>query len=213
MINVIIVDDHPLIRLGIKSSLSVYKDEIRVVGEAATADELFLMLPKVETDVILLDIQMPGISSEDAVKKLKSEYSNIKIIIVSSNYEEETIFRLVELGIDGFVPKMSDVTEIRNAIFEVSLGSNYYGVDMSKIIKAVNNSKKLSASLMSEFTDREKEVMHLCCDGLLSKEIASQLNISSRTVEMHKSNIFKKLGINSTIELLKWAIGHGVVKL
>ena len=84
---------------------------------------------------------------------------------------------------------------------------------MSKIIKAVNNSKKLSASLMSEFTDREKEVMHLCCDGLLSKEIASQLNISSRTVEMHKSNIFKKLGINSTIELLKWAIGHGVVKL
>ena len=152
-------------------------------------------------------------SSEDAVKKLKSEYSNIKIIIVSSNCEEETIFRLVELGIDGFVPKMSDVTEIRNAIYKVSLGSNYYGVDMSKIIKAVNNSKKLSASLMSEFTDREKEVMHLCCDGLLSKEIASQLNISSRTVEMHKSNIFKKLGINSTIELLKWAISHGVVKL
>ena len=213
MIDVIIVDDHPLIRLGIKSSLSVYKDEIRVVGEAPTADELFLMLPKVETDVILLDIQMPGMSCEDAVKKLKSEYSNIKIIIVSSNYEGETIFRLVELGIDGFVPKMSDVTEIRNAIYEVSLGSNYYGVDMSKIIKAVNNSKKLSASLMSEFTDREKEVMHLCCDGLLSKEIASQLNISSRTVEMHKSNIFKKLGINSTIELLKWAIGHGVVKL
>mgnify|MGYP003536491455 FL=1 len=213
MMNVIIVDDHPLIRLGIKSSLSVYKDEIRVVGEAPTADELFLMLPKVETDLILLDIQMPGMSSEDAVKKLKSEYSNIKIIIVSSNCEEETIFRLVELGIDGFVPKMSDVTEIRNAIYKVSLGSNYYGGDMSKIIKAVNNSKKLSASLMSEFTDREKEVMHLCCDGLLSKEIASQLNISSRTVEMHKSNIFKKLGINSTIELLKWAIGHGVVKL
>lgn len=213
MINVVIVDDHPLIRLGIKSSLSKFDDEIKIVGEASSADELFLMLHKVETDVILLDIQMPGMSCEDAVKKLRTEYTDIKIIIVSSNYEEDMIFRLVELGINGFVPKTANVTEIRNAIHEVSLDSNYYGVDMSKIIKAVNNSKKLSASLMSEFTDREKEVVRLCCDGLLSKEIASQLNISSRTVEMHKSNIFKKLGINSTIELLKWAIGHGVVKL
>ena len=142
MINVIVVDDHPLMRLGIKSSLSKFADEIKVVGEASTADELFQVLPDLDVDVVLLDIQMPGMSCEEAVKKLKSEHGDIKVIIVSSNYEEETIFRLVESGIDGFVPKMSKVEEIRNAILEVSLGSKYYGVDVSKIIKAVSDSKR-----------------------------------------------------------------------
>lgn len=213
MINVIVVDDHPLMRLGIKSSLSKFADEIKVVGEASTADELFQIIPDLDVDVILLDIKMPGMPCDEAVKKLKSEHGDIKVIIVSSNYEEETIFRLVESGIDGFVPKMAKVEEIRNAISEVHLGSKYYGVDVSKIIKAVSDSKRLYSSSVSDFSDREKEVMQLCCDGLFSKEIASRLNISPRTVEMHKSNIFKKLGINTTIELLKWAISHGVVKL
>ena len=90
MINVIVVDDHPLMRLGIKSSLSKFVDEIKVVGEASTADELFQVLPDLDVDVILLDIQMPGMSCEEAVKKLKSERSDIKVIIVSSNYEEES---------------------------------------------------------------------------------------------------------------------------
>ena len=122
MINVIVVDDHPLMRLGIKSSLQKFVDEIKVVGEASTADELFKVLQDLDVDVILLDIQMPGMSCEEAVKKLKSERSDIKVIIVSSNYEEETIFRLVEFGIDGFVPKMAKVEDIRNAILEVFLG-------------------------------------------------------------------------------------------
>lgn len=209
-VRIILVDDHPLMRLGIKSSLSSY-DEIVIVAETSSADELFIVLTNTEVDVILLDIQMPGTSCEVAVRKIKSEYENVKIIILSSQSENDVIFRLLRAGIDGFVTKTSNVEVIKKAISEVCLGSKYYGTDVLRIIGEGDTSQQ--DPIIMELTGREKEVTQLCCDGLLSKEIAKRLNISPRTVEMHKSNIFKKLNVNNTIELLKWAIEHGVVKI
>lgn len=213
IIKIILVDDHPLMRLGIKSSLSKYNDEINIVAEASNADEMFTILPNEEIDMVLLDVQMPGMLCEDAVLKLKSEYPNIKIIIISSACDNKLLYKLVENGINGFIPKMANVEDIKTAIQEVMLGFKYYGVDIARILKEVKNSMEISESVMSKLTHREKEIMQLCCDGLLSKEIASRLDISPRTVEMHKANIFKKLDINNTIELAKWAIEHGVVKI
>lgn len=211
-VRIILVDDHPLMRLGIKSSLSSY-DEIVIVAETSSADELFIVLTNTEVDVILLDIQMPGTSCEVAVRKIKSEYENVKIIILSSQSENDVIFRLLRAGIDGFVTKTSNVEVIRKAISEVSLGSKYYETDVLRIIREGEGDASQQDLMILELTEREKEVTQLCCDGLLSKEIAKRLNISPRTVEMHKSNIFKKLNVNNTIELLKWAIEHGVVKI
>lgn len=211
LINVILVDDHPLMRLGVKASLMSYKDEINVAGEASSADELFSILPDKKVDVVLLDIQMPGMSCEDAVRKLKKDFPKLKILILSSINEDEIIYRLIKVGIDGFVPKTTNIEKIKTAIRNVYSGLSYYGVDITKIMGRTN--QDAPSSLIAELTEREKEVIVLCCDGLLSKEIASRLNISHRTVEMHKSNIFKKLGVNNTIELLKWSIEHGIVKL
>jgi DNA-binding NarL/FixJ family response regulator len=211
LINVILVDDHPLMRLGVKASLMSYKDEINVAGEASSADELFSILPDKKVDVVLLDIQMPGMSCEDAVRKLKKDFPKLKILILSSINEDEIIYRLIKVGIDGFVPKTTNIEKIKTAIRNVYSGLSYYGVDITKIMGHGN--QDASSSLIAELTEREKEVIVLCCDGLLSKEIASRLNISHRTVEMHKSNVFKKLGVNNTIELLKWSIEHGIVKL
>ena len=211
LINVILVDDHPLMRLGVKASLMSYKDEINVAGEAYSADELFSILPDKDVDVVLLDIQMPGMSCEDAVRKLKKDFPKLKILILSSINEDEIIYRLIKVGIDGFVPKTTNIEKIKTAIRNVYSGLSYYGVDITKIMGRSN--QDMPSSSLAELTEREKEVIVLCCDGLLSKEIASRLNISHRTVEMHKSNIFKKLGINNTIELLKWSIEHGIVKL
>lgn len=211
LINVILVDDHPLMRLGVKASLMAYKGEINVAGEVSSADELFSILPDKEVDVVLLDIQMPGMSCEDAVRKLKKDFPKVKILILSSINEDEIIYRLIKVGIDGFVPKTTNIEKIKTAIHNVYSGISYYGVDVTKIMGRSN--QDTPSSSLAELTEREKEVIVLCCDGLLSKEIASRLNISHRTVEMHKSNIFKKLGINNTIELLKWSLEHGVVKL
>lgn len=211
LINVILVDDHPLMRLGVKASLMSYKDEINVAGEASSADELFSILPDKKVDVVLLDIQMPGMSCEDAVRKLKKDFPKLKILILSSINEDEIIYRLIKVGIDGFVPKTTNIEKIKTAIRNVYSGLSYYGVDITKIMG--RNDHERPSSSIAELTEREKEVIVLCCDGLLSKEIALRLNISHRTVEMHKSNIFKKLGVNNTIELLKWSIEHGIVKL
>lgn len=211
LINVILVDDHPLMRLGVKASLMAYKGEINVAGEVSSADELFSILPDKEVDVVLLDIQMPGMSCEDAVRKLKKDFPKVKILILSSINEDEIIYKLIKVGIDGFVPKTTNIEKIKTAIHNVHSGISYYGVDVTKIMGRSN--QDTPSSSLAELTEREKEVIVLCCDGLLSKEIASRLNISHRTVEMHKSNIFKKLGINNTIELLKWSLEHGVVKL
>lgn len=213
LIKIILVDDHPLMRLGVKSSLSFYKDELKVVAEASTADELLEIIPKYEVDVILLDIQMPGMSCEEAVKILKTNCSDVKIIILSSSTDSEVLYKLVELGIDGFVPKTSNIEIIKYAVKEVHSGSKYYGANIMKIIKDLEQTRSKLSNVMTELTEREKEVMQMCCEGLCSKEIASKLNISHRTVEMHKANIFKKLNINSTVELLKWAVEHGVVAL
>lgn len=213
LIKIILVDDHPLMRLGVKSSLSAYKDELNVVAEASTADELLEIIHRYKVDVILLDIQMPGMSCEEAVRILKTNYSDVKIIILSSSTDKEVLYKLVELGIDGFVPKTSNIEIIKSAIKEVNSGTRYYGADILKIIKEFEQSVTSATSITSALTEREKEVMQMCCEGLCSKEIASKLNISHRTVEMHKANIFKKLDINSTVELLKWAVEHGLVAL
>ena len=214
MTRIIIVDDHNFFRMMLKTMLQTSCPDIFVAGEAATGEELFRLLPHTEADLVVLDVNLPDVWGVDVTRRLRSEYPKLKIIAVSGENTAETIQAMIEAGIDGFVSKQSSgVNELESAIHSVMNGVEYFGRDISSIIFDVYVAKKKTSTVTSEFTDREREIIHLCRDGLQCKEIAGRLGISVYTVNAHKRNIFEKLGINNTVEMVQYALEKGIIRI
>jgi DNA-binding NarL/FixJ family response regulator len=192
---------------------SAYPD-VSVTGEADSGKALFALLPSTPADVILLDINLPGMSGVEIARKLRSEYPDIKILAISAENAAETIKAMLEAGINGFISKQqSDADELAEAIRTVASGLEYYGRDISTIMLGVYVSKKKTTTVTNEFTDRERDIIILCRDGLMCKEIADRLGISINTVNTHKKNIFQKLGINNTVEMVQFALKNGIIRI
>jgi len=214
MIHVIVVDDHALFRLGAKSALNDKYFGISVVGEAESGTELFGILKTTHADIVLLDISLPDMSGIEIARRLRDEYPLIKILVISIDNTVSAVQALMNVGINGFISKRhGSADELPEAIHTIMDGFEYYGKDISRIIYDIYVSKEAEAGIITEFTKREKEIIALCRNGLMSKEIASHLKISPRTVDTHKNNIFKKIGINNSIEMVQYALKHGIITL
>ncbi len=211
MISVFIVDDHALIRIGTKTFLEKQVGVVTVVGEAENGVELFEQLSEMSQlpDVLLLDIVMPQMSGIEAVKKLKKEYPNIKVLMLSAETSMNTISELLDLQIDGFISKSAPYNELLGAILSVARGVEYFGKDIATLIDEINIIK----GNMESLTDREKEVMHYVASGMSVKEISEQIHIASRTVETHKNNIFRKMGFKSSFDMILFALRYGIISL
>ncbi len=203
-IKITIVDDHKIVRQGLKSLL-IGCNSIQVIESVGTAKELFNHLQQTIPDIIILDIGLPDISGIDVLKKLYNDEINVKTIILSAYGTEENISNAIIAGASGFLPKNTSREEFINAIKIVHSGDVYFGENISNIIykNYVSSIKNKNKTIL---TNREIEVVKLICTGLSYKEIANILNISVRTIETHKKNIFDKLEINSSIDLIKYAI-------
>ena len=207
--NIAILDDHELIRVGIRSILHPLPHVITI--DVATADELFEQLESgTPCDLVLLDILMPGTNGIEVAQRLRAEYSDIKIIVVSVDTKEYVITQLMQIGIDGFVSKNGPLEEIQLAISSVEEGVPYYGRDISVLVRDVVDARldKKSSALL---TRRELEIIEACCQGKLGREIADEFHISLRAVNSHKTNIFNKLGLNSSVEMVRFALEHGII--
>ncbi len=193
--NIAIIDDHELIRLGLRSILSATPHEVTI--DVATANALFEQLQSgTPCDLILLDILLPETSGVEVAQRLRAEYPNIKIIVVSMETKEYTLIQLMQIGIDGFISKNGPMEEVCAAINSVEEGVPYYGHDLALLVRDIVDARldKKSSALL---TKRELEIIEACCSGMLGKEIAEKFNISLRAVNSHKTNIFNKLGLNS----------------
>ena len=211
-VRIILVEDHPLSRMGLKMSLSSQPERFQVVAEAGSAAEFhYLMDRGIQADVLVLDIILPDGTGIDIARKLRAEGHPIHILVLSAENDEQTILQLLEIGIDGFVSKMIDPRELMTAIEFVADGAEYYGKDISKLIRDIHTSRKDRSD--SAFTEREREIITLCSEGLSAKEIAAKLFISTDTVNAHKYNIFKKLGISNSVELVRYALRNGIIRL
>lgn len=207
--NIAILDDHELIRVGIRSILHPLPHVITI--DVATADELFEQLESgTPCDLVLLDILMPGTNGIEVAQRLRAEYSDIKIIVVSVDTKEYVITQLMQIGIDGFVSKNGPLEEVQLAISSVEEGVPYYGRDISVLVRDVVDARldKKSSALL---TRRELEIIEACCQGKLGREIADEFHISLRAVNSHKTNIFNKLGLNSSVEMVRFALEHGII--
>ncbi|MBQ8070666.1 MAG: response regulator transcription factor [Bacteroidales bacterium] len=207
---IIMVEDHQLFRLGISTALKSQPEKYNVVGEASNAAEFFQIIETTDADIVLLDIHLPDQSGIEIARKLIQLRPAMKILVLSAENDAETISKLIETGINGFISKNATMKELFIAIDYIEEGAEYFGKDISKIIRDIKVAKKDGKD---QFTERENEIIALCSEGLTAKEIADRMYINVATVNTHKNNIFKKLGINNSVELVIYAMKNGIIKL
>jgi DNA-binding NarL/FixJ family response regulator len=214
-ITLVIVDDHQIVRDGIKAMLLCHK-EINVIGEAADCIELYTLLEQNQPDIIVLDISMPGKTGVEITRELIEKNPETKILILTANTDEQSIMDSIKAGAAGFLNKDTSREEFISAIKSIYHGEGYFGEKLSKIIyrsyiqhiKSVREPEKEIG-----LSEREIQIVKLFSEGLSSKEIADKIFLSPRTVETHKSNILEKLNLKNNIELVKYAIKNGIIEL
>jgi DNA-binding NarL/FixJ family response regulator len=216
-IKLIIVDDHPIVRDGI-SVLLMNVSNIEIIGEAADSYELDDLLKNIKPDIILMDISMPGESGITITEKLKVKQPDIKIIMLTADVNDNSIFDSLKAGALGYLPKNAKRNEIIDAINNVYEGKEYIAESItSNVLKTyiskARDIKPHDSKHEVELSKREIEIVELFSEGLTYKEIANRLFISTRTVESHKNNILEKLELKTIVDLVKYAIKHNIIKL
>ncbi len=209
-IRILLVDDHPLVIEGI---IARFEDEesIVVVGQAGSGHEALEQARATRPDVVLMDVSMPDMDGIEAMRQLKMELPEIKVLILSMHDEQEYVVRLMQLGATGYVLKDIGSDELLKAIEAVYQGSTYFSAGISQSLFSRFDEARLTTDEL--LTKREEEVIKLIAEGECNKNIARILDISVRTVETHRHNIKKKLGIHSAAGLTRYAIENGLVKL
>ncbi len=204
-IKVMLIDDHPLVLEGIRSVLETY-DHIEVVGAQPSAKTGLAVAKKTLPDVVLMDINMPEMNGIDAIELFKDQLPNTKLLMLSMHDSREYISTSTMYGASGYVLKDVSTTEIVTAIEKVAAGGTYFSTGVSQVLMGEEN-KQSVASLL---TTREQAVLLLVAEGLSNKDVAVKLEISIRTVETHRKNIKKKLGISTTAGLTRYVISNGL---
>jgi two-component system invasion response regulator UvrY len=210
MINVMLVDDHGLVRTGIKRLLKDVSG-IEVVAEAESGEQAIRQVRKEKPDVILMDISMPGIGGLEATRKISQVVPGVKIIAVTIHDDDPFPARLLEAGASGYLTKGCDVQEIVNAIRSVHLGKQYITPEIAHklALSFVNEREK---SPLERLTPRETQVMLMVVQGETNKAISEKLCLSPKTTSTYRYRLFEKLGVDNDVELTRFAIRHGLIR-
>lgn len=211
---IVVVDDHTLFRNGLRTLLDA-TEGFTVIGEASNGEEFLAMLPTIEPDVVLLDIEMPRMNGIVAAEEALKRYPGLKIITLSMYGDEDYYFKMVSFGVQGFILKNSEIKEVVTAIETVVDGGSYFSQEL--LFNLVSNLKSTPSSVPEdspeELSQRESEILLHICRGESNSEIADSLFISKRTVDKHRSNILAKTGCKNTANLVVYAIKNNLVEI
>lgn len=212
-INIMIADDHSMVREGIKQLLELDGD-ILVVAEANNGKQCLDILDEKQTDVLLLDINMPNMNGLQVLQYIRDKKIKVKVLILTIHNEVEYLMRAVEIGVNGYVLKDSDSSVLKKAIFSVHKGETFIQPELAPLLKIKMDEKNNMIDTTEEYlTKREIEVLKLIAEGLFNKEIAYTLDISEKTVKNHVSNIFKKINVSDRTQAAVYAIKNNFVNL
>ncbi len=212
-IKVLLVDDHTILRDGIKSLLET-EDHIKVVGEAVNGEEALQKVEKLSPDVVLMDISMPKMNGIQATSQISEEYPDIKILILTMHDEEGYVQPIFQAGAAGYVVKRTATRELVSAIEGVVEGNTILHPSVTETLLAEGQgSDSDDGDMYDGLTERELEILTLIAEGLTNQEIADELYISIKTVQAHRANIMDKLGLNDRVALTKYAIRKGLISL
>jgi DNA-binding NarL/FixJ family response regulator len=213
-ITILLADDHPIVRRGSRALLEA-EPEFRIIDEV---DDGLAAVERAETlrpDVLLLDLMMPGLNGLDVTRQVGQRSPGTRVIILSMYANEAYVLEALRNGAAAYVLKKSSPDELVQAVHEVVAGRSFLSRSLSQ--RAIEAYKRKAQEIPPDpydrLTNREREVLHLAAEGHTSAEIATRLSISPRTVEMHRSNLMRKLGLGTQADLIRFALQRGILPI
>ncbi|MBI3577917.1 MAG: response regulator transcription factor [Ignavibacteriales bacterium] len=213
-IRILLADDHALIRSGIATLLQGNAD-FSIIGEAKDGEEAVQKAKELSPDVVVIDLSMPKLSGVEATKIIKKKYPNIRVLVLTMHENEEYVYQILKSGAGGYVLKSAGKEELSAAIRAVARGEKFFSPRVSQImaegyLRRAEEDELKGRQDDAPLTRREKEILALVANGLTNQQIADQLYISPRTVDTHRTNIMQKLDIHDVVNLVRYAIEHGI---
>ena len=213
-VRIVLADDHPVVRLGIRNLLEA-EPEFEVVGEVADALQVIPQVEASRPDVLVLDLIMPGLNGLEITRRLAHSAPRTRIVVLSMHANEAYVIEALRNGASGYVLKGSDSSQLVHAIHDVLAGKRYLSPPLSEQAIEMYIEKAAGAPLdpYETLSGREREVLHLAAEGHTSPEIATRLYISTRTVETHRAHLMRKLNLRSQTDLVRYALRRGILPL
>jgi DNA-binding NarL/FixJ family response regulator len=214
-IRVLIADDHGLMRAGVKALLQATED-IDVVGEAEDGDEAIREVRRLEPDVVLMDVAMPGLGGLEATLVIRKEKPEVKILVLTQYDDREYVSRFLKAGVSGYVLKKAAASELVAAIRAVQRGGLVLDPEIARDVmheQGRDAPADRAEDPYETLTDREKQVLKLVAEGSSNKEVAETLGISVKTAMAHREHLMEKLDVHSRTELIKFALRRGVIRV
>lgn len=212
-IRVLLADDHAVVRSGLRLIIDAQADMI-VTGEAKDGLEAIQGFQELKPDVVVMDVSMPGLGGLEAIRRIKRDDCDARILVLTIHDNEQFFFQAIQAGASGYVTKAAPEWELVTAIRSVHHGDCYLNASVTKFLvnDYLERVRRGDRTAPHDFlTDREREILHLVAAGHSNREIAEMLSISEHTVHNHRANLMEKLGVHNRLELLKYAMRIGII--
>ncbi len=212
MINVVIADDHAVVRAGLRALISA-EPSLRLAGEAAGGLEAIEMITKLQPDILILDMSMPDQDGITVTRQVKQAGSKTRILILTVHEDEALLREAIKAGASGYILKRAAETELISAINILMRGDLYIDPSMMRVLLDTSTqASPIEKTQVEKLTARETEILRLIVQGFTNRQVAKELNLSVRTVEGHRANLSEKLGLKSRVELVRYAKAHGLIE-
>ena len=214
MIRVVLAEDHYVVRRGIQTLIAA-ESGIHVVGEADDGLKAFSLVEELQPHVLITDVMMPGLNGLELTRRIRERFPRTGVLIFSMHADETYVVEALKAGATGYVLKDAKHLDVAQAIRAVAVGEMHLDPSLSEARVAERLACRLGPAIDSFdlLSPREREILHHVANGQSSRHIATQLSISSRTVEIHRRNIMRKLDLRGQIDLVRFAIRHGIIPL
>ena len=212
-VTLLLVDDHPLIRQGLRHLLEG-EPEFKVIGEAGDGLEALLLVERLKPNILVVDMMMPGLNGLEVLRQMKHISPDTRAIVLSMQSADAYVLEALKNGAAGYVLKETGPSELVNAVREVTHGNQYLSIKISERLQ-VSGRKIIDtpSDAYETLTTREREILQMTVEGQTSQEVGDKLTISPRTVEVHRSNLMNKLGLRNQTDLIRFAIKRGIISM
>lgn len=214
IVTVLLADDHPIVRQGMKHLLEIESD-VTVVGEAADGLQTVQLVEKFKPNVLIVDMMMPGLNGLEILRQVKKRSPTTLSVVLSMQSADAYVVEALKAGASGYVLKDSGPSELVSAVRQVLQGQRFLSPKLSeRLINAyIQTSDKTAPDPYETLTDREREVLQMASEGLTTPEIARRLSISPRTAELHRGRMMNKLGLHNQTDLIRFALKRGILPM